>query len=79
MYHINHVNYIHSQISRYIIKHNGISSKYLNEYLAMIAYRIQNKNNDIKTFFKDLFQCHCTFRRSQYIGTGYITDNIALG
>lgn len=79
MYHINHVNYIHSQIIRYMIKHNGISSKYLNEYLALIAYRIQSKNKDITTLFKDLFQCHCTFRRSQYIGTGYITDNIALG
>ena len=79
IYHINHVNYIHSQIAKYMIKHNGISSKYLDEYLALIAYRIKRKNSDIKTFFTDLFQYHCTFRRSQYIGTGFITDIIFLG
>lgn len=79
IYHINHVNYIHSQIAKYTIKHNGISSKYLDEYLALIAYRIKCKNSDIKTFFTDLFQCHCTFRRSQYIGTDFITDNIFMG
>ena len=56
IYHINHVNYIHSQIAKYTIKHNGISSKYLDEYLALIAYRIKCKNSDIKTFFTDLLR-----------------------
>ncbi len=79
IYHINHVNYVHSQIEKYMKKHNGISSKYLNEYLAYIAYMIETRARDVHDYFVDIYQCHCDFRRENYIGTGFIYESIALG
>ncbi|MEE0967410.1 MAG: IS1595 family transposase [Bacilli bacterium] len=79
IYHINNVNYIHSKVNEYFRKHNGISSKYLNEYLALISYRLENKLRAVEDYFIDLYTYMCTFRRKNYIGTGFVTDSIALG
>lgn len=48
IYHINHVNYIHKVVADYLNAHHGISSKYLNEYLALIAYRCMHKLQDMR-------------------------------
>lgn len=79
IYHINNVNYIHSKIKEYFRNHNGISSKYLDEYLALISYRLGNKLRTIEDYFIDLYTSLCTFRRKNYIGTGFITDGLSLG
>lgn len=79
LYHINHINYIHKKIREYMRRHTGISSKYLNEYLSLISYFIKKEIHNIHDDFVDLFSCICDFRRTNYIGTGFITDIISLG
>lgn len=79
IYHINHINYVHKKIREYMNKHAGISSKYLNEYLSLISYFFKKDIHNIHDDFVDLFSCICDFRRSNYIGTGFITDTISLG
>ena len=74
IYHINHINYIHSKIKEYMRKHTGISSKYLNEYLSLIAYMIKNKQRNLHDNFVNIFQYPCTFRRTQYIGTTFLVE-----
>lgn len=72
IYHINHVNYFHSVLKHYMIEHRGISSKYLDEYLSLIAYNVMHKLRDVHTIFKDIFNYKCTFRCKNYTNTGFI-------
>ena len=74
IYHINHINYIHSKIKEYMRKHTGISSKYLDEYLSLIAYTIKNKQRNLHDNFVNIYQYPCTFRRAQYIGTPFLIE-----
>lgn len=67
IYHINHVNYIHKEIKDYFYLHHGISSKYLNEYFALIAYRSMNKLTDIKTWLYEIVKCNCSVRWKNYV------------
>ncbi|WP_370771603.1 hypothetical protein [Faecalibacillus intestinalis] len=46
---------------------HGISSKYLNEYFALIAYRSMNKLTDIKTGLYELVKCNCSVRWKNYV------------
>ena len=62
IYHINHVNFIHKEIKDYFYLHHGISSKYLNEYFALIANRSMNKLTDIKTGLYEIVKCNCSVR-----------------
>lgn len=67
IYHINHVNYVHKVISDYFYVHHGISSKYLNEYFALIAYRCMNKLTDIETGLREITRCNCNIRWKDYV------------
>lgn len=73
VFHINNINYVHSRIRKYMRKHTGISSKYLNEYLAIIAYSIRYKSNDLHDDFVHFFKCECSFRCANYTGTPHVT------
>lgn len=78
IHHINHINYVHKKIREYINKYSGISSKYLNEYLSLISYFLRKDTHNIHDDFVDIFCCICDFRKSNYIGTGFVTDIISL-
>lgn len=67
IYHINHVNYIHKAITDYFHLHHGISSKYLNEYLALIAYKCMNKLLDVESGLIEIAKCNCTARWKNYV------------
>lgn len=47
--------------------HHGISSKYLNEYLALIAYKCMNKLLDVESGLIELAKCNCTARWKSYV------------
>ena len=72
IYHINHVNYFHSAFKQYLLEHRGISSKYLDEYLSLVAYNVMHKLKDVQSVFNDVFTCECTFRCKNYTKTGFI-------
>ena len=45
-YHINNVNALHHRFRRFLEKHNGVSTKYLNNYLSLFIWMENNKNCD---------------------------------
>lgn len=47
IYHINNIINSHSTIARYMLRYNGIATKYLNEYLELLSYKFSKKLNDI--------------------------------
>lgn len=47
--------------------HHGISSKYLNEYFALIAYSCMNKLTDIETGLREIIRCNCNIRWKDYV------------
>lgn len=51
--HLNNVNSYHSRLKRFLYGFNGISTKYLNHYLAWFKF-IQQKNNDCGFLFNNL-------------------------
>lgn len=57
IYHINHVNYVHSVINNYFQVHNEITSEHLNEYLLLIAYKCMYKLRDMQTTLYKLVKC----------------------
>lgn len=54
-------------ITDYFQLHHGISSKYLNEYLALIAYKCMNKLLDVESGLIELAKCNCTTRWKNYV------------
>ena len=72
IYHINHVNYIHKIITNYFNAHYGRSSKYLNEYLALIAYRCMHKLQDVQLTLFELSKCKCYARWKDYVRKSWV-------
>ena len=53
IYHINHVNSYHSYLKNFLNNFRGVSTKYLDRYLAWFKFTKQ-KNNDLGFLFNDL-------------------------
>ncbi|GAA0864042.1 hypothetical protein GCM10008917_15960 [Paraclostridium tenue] len=48
LYHLQHINALHSNFKRWIQPFNGVSSKYLENYLAWFKFlKLSKKNNKI--------------------------------
>ena len=63
LYHIQHVNSYHSDLKRWIRNFNGISSKYLNNYLAWFRFFQIHKNKEMHAMKKQfLFEAFKSLR-----------------
>jgi transposase-like protein len=54
VYHLQHVNALHSAFKRWITQFNGVSSKYLNNYLTWFKFLQLSKKNKKSDRIKDM-------------------------
>ncbi len=44
VYHLNNVNALHARLKRFLVKYNGVSTKYLSHYLALFLWLENNRD-----------------------------------
>lgn len=54
VYHLQHVNALHSRFKRWLMPFNGVSSKYINNYLAWFKFLQLSKKNKKSDRIKDM-------------------------
>ena len=54
VYHLQHVNSLHSSFKRWIMQFNGVSTRYINNYLAWFKFLQLSKKNKTSERIKDM-------------------------
>ncbi len=54
VYHLQHINALHSSFKRWLMTFNGVSIKYINNYLAWFKFLQQSKKNKKSDRIKDM-------------------------
>ncbi len=54
VYHLQHINALHSNFKRWLMPFNGVSTKYINNYLAWFKFLQLSKKNKKVDLIKDM-------------------------